>query len=141
MNPNFLGAVLSDDDSESVSREASPCSESPRPVSLGSESPVDNSIHTASMSACNAAMRDHAKVKFIKSTQLFLCISCNASLANSTSKCISLENSGFNLSAEAQLGLNNDVHLYSINFSHEIVSGYCGNPNRSWQSRFYIQPR
>ncbi|XP_055295687.1 pseudouridylate synthase RPUSD2-like isoform X2 [Sitodiplosis mosellana] len=58
------GTVLSDDDSESVSREASPCSESPRPVSLGSESPVD-SIHTAvmtstSMSACSAA--DQAKV-------------------------------------------------------------------------------
>ncbi|XP_055644221.1 pseudouridylate synthase RPUSD2-like isoform X1 [Toxorhynchites rutilus septentrionalis] len=36
------GAILSDDDSESVSREASPCSESPRPVSLGSESPNEN---------------------------------------------------------------------------------------------------
>lgn len=61
------GTVLSDDDSESVSREASPCSESPRPVSLGSESPNDSSIHTAvmtstSMSACNVTMRDHAKV-------------------------------------------------------------------------------
>lgn len=61
------GTILSDDDSESVSREASPCSESPRPVSLGSESPNDSNIHTAvmtstSMSACNAAMRDHAKV-------------------------------------------------------------------------------
>lgn len=33
---------LSDDDSESVSREASPCSESPRPVSVGSESPNEN---------------------------------------------------------------------------------------------------
>lgn len=40
----FLGTgpILSDDDSESVSREASPCSESPRPVSLGSESPNEN---------------------------------------------------------------------------------------------------
>ncbi|XP_035906992.1 RNA pseudouridylate synthase domain-containing protein 2-like isoform X5 [Anopheles stephensi] len=36
------GQILSDDDSESVSREASPCSESPRPVSLGSESPHEN---------------------------------------------------------------------------------------------------
>ncbi|XP_055598084.1 pseudouridylate synthase RPUSD2-like isoform X2 [Uranotaenia lowii] len=36
------GPILSDDDSESVSREASPCSESPRPVSLGSESPSEN---------------------------------------------------------------------------------------------------
>uniref|UniRef100_A0A182PW49 Pseudouridylate synthase RPUSD2 n=1 Tax=Anopheles epiroticus TaxID=199890 RepID=A0A182PW49_9DIPT len=36
------GPILSDDDSESVSREASPCSESPRPVSLGSESPHEN---------------------------------------------------------------------------------------------------
>lgn len=36
------GPILSDDDSESVSREASPCSESPRPVSLGSESPNEN---------------------------------------------------------------------------------------------------
>lgn len=50
MIPNFSktqklllsGNILSDDDSESVSREASPCSESPRPVSLGSESPHDN---------------------------------------------------------------------------------------------------
>ena len=33
---------MSDDDSESVSREASPCSESPRPVSVGSESPNEN---------------------------------------------------------------------------------------------------
>lgn len=37
-----LGNPLSDDDSESVSREASPCSESPRPVSIGSESPNEN---------------------------------------------------------------------------------------------------
>jgi hypothetical protein len=36
------GNPLSDDDSESVSREASPCSESPRPVSVGSESPNEN---------------------------------------------------------------------------------------------------
>ncbi|EAT47670.1 AAEL001242-PA [Aedes aegypti] len=36
------GPILSDDDSESVSREASPCSESPRPVSLGRESPNEN---------------------------------------------------------------------------------------------------
>lgn len=33
---------MSDDDSESVSREASPCSESPRPISVGSESPNEN---------------------------------------------------------------------------------------------------
>jgi hypothetical protein len=33
---------MSDDDSETVSREASPCSESPRPVSVGSESPNEN---------------------------------------------------------------------------------------------------
>lgn len=67
-----LGTVLSDDDSESVSREASPCSESPRPVSLGSESPLDNSIHasvmaSASMSTCSSAMamRHHAKVSVV----------------------------------------------------------------------------
>ena len=36
------GNPLSDDDCESVSREASPCSESPRPVSIGSESPNEN---------------------------------------------------------------------------------------------------
>ena len=36
------GNILSDDDSESVSREASPCSESPRPASSGSESPLDS---------------------------------------------------------------------------------------------------
>lgn len=40
--PSKTGPILSDDDSESVSREASPCSESPRPVSLGSESPNEN---------------------------------------------------------------------------------------------------
>lgn len=39
---NNAGNPLSDDDSESVSREASPCSESPRPVSVGSESPNEN---------------------------------------------------------------------------------------------------
>uniref|UniRef100_A0A182QC43 Pseudouridylate synthase RPUSD2 n=1 Tax=Anopheles farauti TaxID=69004 RepID=A0A182QC43_9DIPT len=46
------GQILSDDDSESVSREASPCSESPRPVSLGSESPHENMC--ASMLVPNA---------------------------------------------------------------------------------------
>lgn len=68
----YSGTVLSDDDSESVSREASPCSESPRPVSLGSESPLDNSIHasvmtSASMSSCSSAMvmRHHAKVSVV----------------------------------------------------------------------------
>jgi hypothetical protein len=39
---SLTGNPLSDDDSESVSREASPCSESPRPVSVGSESPNEN---------------------------------------------------------------------------------------------------
>jgi hypothetical protein len=38
----YIGNPLSDDDCESVSREASPCSESPRPVSVGSESPNEN---------------------------------------------------------------------------------------------------
>lgn len=64
---SFLGAILSDDDSESVSREASPCSESPRPVSLGSESPFDNNIHNsvmtaASMSTCVNISRQDSKV-------------------------------------------------------------------------------
>lgn len=67
---------MSDDDSESVSREASPCSESPRPVSLGSESPVDNNIHTSvmtstAMSTCSAAMQDHAKVNKKNSRKFF----------------------------------------------------------------------
>lgn len=58
---------MSDDDSESVSREASPCSESPRPVSLGSESPLDNNIHnsvltSASMSTCGNIIRQDSKV-------------------------------------------------------------------------------
>ncbi|XP_050081522.1 pseudouridylate synthase RPUSD2-like isoform X3 [Anopheles aquasalis] len=44
------GQLLSDDDSESVSREASPCSESPRPVSLGSESPHENLCSSMLMS-------------------------------------------------------------------------------------------
>lgn len=43
----IIGNPLSDDDSESVSREASPCSESPRPVSVGSESPNENICSTA----------------------------------------------------------------------------------------------
>jgi hypothetical protein len=43
----LLGNPLSDDDSETVSREASPCSESPRPVSVGSESPNENICSTA----------------------------------------------------------------------------------------------
>ena len=38
----YTGNPLSDDDCESVSREASPCSESPRPISVGSESPNEN---------------------------------------------------------------------------------------------------
>lgn len=69
MNLNFVieGTGLSDDDSESVSREASPCSESPRPVSLGSESPLDNNMHTsvltsASMSQCGHIRRPDSKV-------------------------------------------------------------------------------
>ncbi|XP_059616832.1 uncharacterized protein LOC132261842 isoform X2 [Phlebotomus argentipes] len=36
------GNILSDDDCETVSREASPCSESPRPLSHGSESPHES---------------------------------------------------------------------------------------------------
>lgn len=59
--------VLSDDDSENVSREASPCSESPQPLSMGYESPLSNNVHSSvmastSMSKCNATMVDHAKV-------------------------------------------------------------------------------
>lgn len=65
------GPILSDDDSESVSREASPCSESPRPVSLGSESPNENmcasiltpntlnvvgSVHTGSSNSSSTAL-------------------------------------------------------------------------------------
>lgn len=68
---------MSDDDSESVSREASPCSESPRPVSLGSESPVDNNIHTSVMTSAamtSAAMRDHAKVCILYIRFLFVSI-------------------------------------------------------------------
>lgn len=41
------GNNLSDDDTESVvSREASPCAESPQPVSVGSESPNENICNT-----------------------------------------------------------------------------------------------
>lgn len=78
---NVSGAVLSDDDSESVSREASPCSESPRPVSLGSESPVDNNIHTSVMTSAamtSAAMRDHAKVIIVYS--IFICSKTNSNV-------------------------------------------------------------
>lgn len=66
------GQILSDDDSESVSREASPCSESPRPVSLGSESPHENMC--ASMLVPNA-------LSAVSSTG----ISTNASTGNSNS--------------------------------------------------------
>lgn len=54
------GPILSDDDSESVSREASPCSESPRPVSLGSESPNENMC--ASILSPNAALNSSSSV-------------------------------------------------------------------------------
>lgn len=62
-----IGSVLSDDDSESVSREASPSLESPRPVSQGSESPLDNihaSVMTSAMmsSTCSGSMRQDSKV-------------------------------------------------------------------------------
>lgn len=64
----YLGSVLSDDDSESVSREASPSLESPRPVSQGSESPLDN-IHASVMasammssSTCTTSLRQDSKV-------------------------------------------------------------------------------
>lgn len=49
----YLGNPLSDDDSETVSREASPCSESPRPVSVGSESPNENICSTANQMMIN----------------------------------------------------------------------------------------
>lgn len=53
---------MSDDDSESVSREASPCSESPRPVSLGSESPRDNICTSIlPLNKCNSGP-NHVKV-------------------------------------------------------------------------------
>lgn len=60
------GSILSDDDSESVSREASPSLESPRPVSQGSESPLDN-IHasvmtSAMMTTCSSSLRQDSKV-------------------------------------------------------------------------------
>lgn len=54
------GPILSDDDSESVSREASPCSESPRPVSLGSESPNENMC--ASIMSSNAVLNSSSSV-------------------------------------------------------------------------------
>lgn len=54
------GPIMSDDDSESVSREASPCSESPRPVSLGSESPNENMC--ASIMSSNAVLNSSSSV-------------------------------------------------------------------------------
>lgn len=59
------GNVLSDDDSESVSREASPCSESPRPVSLGSESPHDGvltSVHISTNTSSSTSTDNKVKV-------------------------------------------------------------------------------
>lgn len=47
INIYYILAVLSDDDSESVSREASPCSESPCGVSVGSESPQCYGVNAA----------------------------------------------------------------------------------------------
>ena len=55
-----IGNLLSDDDSESVSREASPCSESPRPVSVGSESPNENICSTA-----NQLIHNNNNIKII----------------------------------------------------------------------------
>lgn len=67
------GNILSDDDSESVSREASPCSESPRPISLGSESPRENimtSVHTSTSSGTmTSTMPLPTKVKVTVATQ------------------------------------------------------------------------
>lgn len=56
----IIGNLLSDDDSESVSREASPCSESPRPVSVGSESPNENICSTA-----NQLIHNNNNIKII----------------------------------------------------------------------------
>lgn len=73
---NNIGSVLSDDDSESVSREASPSLESPRPVSQGSESPLDNihaSVMTSAMmsSACSGSMRQDSKVCIVLYAHIF----------------------------------------------------------------------
>lgn len=67
---HWAGNVLSDDDSESVSREASPCSESPRPVSLGSESPHDGvltSVHISTNTSSSTSTDNKVKVAIINS--------------------------------------------------------------------------
>ncbi|XP_055680387.1 pseudouridylate synthase RPUSD2-like isoform X2 [Lutzomyia longipalpis] len=60
------GNILSDDDCETVSREASPCSESPRPLSHGSESPhesvcLSTTLATASQNSPPASVSAHMK--------------------------------------------------------------------------------
>ncbi|XP_055381899.1 pseudouridylate synthase RPUSD2-like [Condylostylus longicornis] len=65
------GNTISDDESESVSRESSPCSESPRPVSIRSESPHDtiqgnmNSHHNHNHHSSQNNNNNHIQSKVI----------------------------------------------------------------------------
>lgn len=64
-----VGTMLSDDDLESMSREESPCSDSPRHVSLDVESSYENMGTSISLSSnnhisTNLATKSHSKVLY-----------------------------------------------------------------------------
>ncbi|XP_037048058.1 uncharacterized protein C18B11.02c-like isoform X4 [Bradysia coprophila] len=57
------GTMLSDDDLDSISREESPCSDSPRPASLDIDNSLDNMCASVSTStSCSASTKPHLKV-------------------------------------------------------------------------------
>lgn len=59
--------MLSDDDLDSISREESPCSDSPRPASLDIDNSLDNMCASVSTStSCSASMKPHLKVSTMK---------------------------------------------------------------------------
>lgn len=60
---SFIGTTLSDDDLDSISREESPCSDSPRPALLDIDNPLDmcTSVST-STSRSTSSTKPHMKV-------------------------------------------------------------------------------
>lgn len=63
------GTMLSDDDLDSISREESPCSDSPRPTSLDIDNSLDNMCTSVSTStSSSAAMRPQPKVSTFETT-------------------------------------------------------------------------
>lgn len=64
--------MLSDDDLDSISREESPCSDSPRPASLDIDNSLDNMCTSVSTStSCSASTKPHLKVGNFKNNFQF----------------------------------------------------------------------